>query len=110
MPGEERRDTLSTTGGCAVNTRNSALIPSVNSADDSASRRDWCMSARPTAVACNSSTSSSLAGKPALVILDTIKGKGVSFAENVATYHNGMFDEAKFTQAVKELAAQQESV
>lgn len=49
-------------------------------------------------------------GKPALVILDTVKGKGVSFAENVAAYHNGIFDETKFTQAINELAAQQETV
>ena len=49
-------------------------------------------------------------GRPALVILDTVKGKGVSFAENVATYHNGIFDETKFTQAIQELAAQQETV
>jgi len=49
-------------------------------------------------------------GKPALVILDTIKGKGVSFAENVAAYHNGIFDETKFTQAIKELAEQQEAI
>lgn len=44
-------------------------------------------------------------GKPTLVILDTIKGKGVSFAENVATYHNGIFDAARFEQAKAELAA-----
>jgi transketolase len=45
-------------------------------------------------------------GKPTLVILDTIKGKGVSFAENVATYHNGIFDQAKYNQAMAELEAQ----
>jgi len=49
-------------------------------------------------------------GKPTLVILDTIKGKGVSFAENVATYHNGIFDAAKFDAAKQELAAQLENV
>ena len=49
-------------------------------------------------------------GKPALIILDTIKGKGVSFAENTATYHNGMFDEAKFAQAMNELAALKEAI
>ena len=49
-------------------------------------------------------------GKPTLVILDTIKGKGISFAEDVPTYHNGIFDETKFTQAIQELAAQQETV
>lgn len=45
-------------------------------------------------------------GKPALIILDTIKGKGISFAENVATYHNGIFDAAKFAAAKLELEAQ----
>lgn len=62
------------------------------------------------AIAAGIEQANTVKGKPALVILDTIKGKGVSFAENVATYHNGMFDEAKFTQAVQELAAQQETV
>ena len=42
-------------------------------------------------------------GKPTLVILDTIKGKGISFAEDVPTYHNGIFDTAKFDAAKKEL-------
>lgn len=49
-------------------------------------------------------------GQPALIILDTIKGKGVSFAENVATYHNGIFDADKFAAAHQELAAQLETV
>ena len=49
-------------------------------------------------------------GQPALIILDTIKGKGVSFAENVATYHNGIFDADKFAAAKRELAAQLENV
>lgn len=45
-------------------------------------------------------------GKPVLIILDTIKGKGVSFAENTPTYHNGIFDEARYNQAMAELEAQ----
>ncbi len=49
-------------------------------------------------------------GKPTLVILDTIKGKGVSFAENTPTYHNGAFDEAKYAQAKAELEAQKEMI
>jgi transketolase len=48
--------------------------------------------------------------KPTLIILDTIKGKGVSFAENVATYHNGIFDETKYAQAKAELEAQKEMI
>ena len=42
-------------------------------------------------------------GKPSLVILDTIKGKGVSFAEGNAAYHNGILDEAAYNNALKEL-------
>ena len=45
-------------------------------------------------------------GRPTLVILDTVKGKGVSFAENTPAYHNGTFDEARFAQAMAELEAQ----
>jgi transketolase len=44
-------------------------------------------------------------GKPALIILDTIKGKGFSFAEGNAAYHNGILDEATYTKALAELEA-----
>ncbi len=48
----------------------------------------------------------SVKGKPSLIILDTIKGKSFSFAEGSAAYHNGILDDAKFAQAMKELDAQ----
>ena len=44
-------------------------------------------------------------GKPSLIILDTIKGKGISFAEGNAAYHNGILDEAAYDKAIKELDA-----
>ena len=44
-------------------------------------------------------------GKPSVIILDTIKGKGVSFAEGNAAYHNGILDEAAYNKALKELDA-----
>ena len=44
-------------------------------------------------------------GKPSVVILDTVKGKGISFAEGNAAYHNGILDEAAFDKALKELEA-----
>ncbi len=47
-------------------------------------------------------------GKPSLIVLDTIKGKGVSFAENTPAYHNGIFDAAKFALAKAELEARLE--
>jgi transketolase len=49
-------------------------------------------------------------GKPALIILDTVKGKGFSFAENTAAYHNGILDEKTFTQAMKGLDAQKSAL
>ena len=44
-------------------------------------------------------------GKPSLIILDTIKGKGLSFAEGNVAYHNGVLDEAAYNKALKELDA-----
>ena len=44
-------------------------------------------------------------GKPSVIILDTVKGKGVSFAEGNAAYHNGILDEAAYNKALKELDA-----
>jgi transketolase len=44
-------------------------------------------------------------GKPSVIILDTVKGKGISFAEGNAAYHNGILDEAAFDKALKELDA-----
>jgi transketolase len=42
-------------------------------------------------------------GKPTIIILDTVKGKGFSFAENNAAFHNGILDQATYEQALKEL-------
>ena len=44
-------------------------------------------------------------GRPSVIILDTVKGKGVSFAEGNAAYHNGILDEAAYSRALKELNA-----
>jgi transketolase len=44
-------------------------------------------------------------GKPALIILDTVKGRGFSFAEGKAAYHNGALDEASYRKALEELDA-----
>lgn len=42
-------------------------------------------------------------GKPSAVIAHTIKGKGVSFMENVASWHHGVMTEEQYKQAVKEI-------
>ena len=43
-------------------------------------------------------------GQPTVIIANTTKGKGVSFAENVVGYHNGMLTEETYEQALRELA------
>lgn len=44
-------------------------------------------------------------GKPTCVIANTIKGKGVSFMENVAKWHHSVPGEAELKQALAELGA-----
>lgn len=41
--------------------------------------------------------------KPTLVLAHTVKGKGVSFMENVASWHHGVMSEEQYEQAIKEL-------
>ena len=43
-------------------------------------------------------------GIPTVIVANTIKGKGVSFAENVAGYHNGTLTEDTYRQALAELS------
>lgn len=45
------------------------------------------------------------AGKPTCVIANTVKGRGVSFMENVAKWHHGVPSEAELKQAIGELNA-----
>jgi len=42
--------------------------------------------------------------RPTVIIAHTIKGKGLSFAENVISYHNGMLTEETYHQALSELS------
>lgn len=44
-------------------------------------------------------------GKPTVIIAETVKGKGVSFAENVVGFHNGAMTKEQYTQACAELDA-----
>jgi transketolase len=41
--------------------------------------------------------------RPSIIILDTVKGKGISFAEGNAAYHNGIFTEETYAKALEEL-------
>jgi transketolase len=44
-------------------------------------------------------------GKPTFIIANTVKGKGVSFMENVPKWHHGVPSEAELKQALSELDA-----
>ncbi len=43
-------------------------------------------------------------GMPTVIVANTVKGKGVSFAENVVSYHNGMLTEETYKKAIEELS------
>ncbi|MCL2035255.1 MAG: transketolase [Oscillospiraceae bacterium] len=47
--------------------------------------------------------------KPKVLIANTIKGKGVSFMENVAAWHHGVPDDNQLAQALAELESQREA-
>jgi Transketolase, N-terminal subunit len=42
-------------------------------------------------------------GQPTVIVANTVKGKGVSFAENVVSYHNGALTNETYRQALAEL-------
>ncbi len=42
-------------------------------------------------------------GRPTLIVAHTVKGKGVSFAENVVSFHNGAMTQAQYDLAISEL-------
>ncbi len=43
-------------------------------------------------------------GKPTVIIANTIKGKGISFAENNAAFHNGSMTAEQCEIAIGDLA------
>ncbi len=45
-----------------------------------------------------------IAGVPCVIVANTVKGKGLSFAENVVGYHNGMLTEETYQKALDELS------
>lgn len=42
--------------------------------------------------------------KPTVIIAHTVKGKGISFAENVVSFHNGILTEENYQKALEELS------
>lgn len=48
-------------------------------------------------------------GKPHMIICDTVKGKGISFAENKVEWHSHAINDDEYAQALAELAAAEAS-
>lgn len=48
-------------------------------------------------------TARNVKGKPSVIIAKTIKGKGISFAENTSSYHNNEVSEELYNQAIREI-------
>ncbi|MGD9633598.1 MAG: transketolase [Pirellulales bacterium] len=51
----------------------------------------------------NALTRKSVSGQPVCVIANTVKGRGVSFMENVVKWHHGVPSDVEYAQAVAEL-------
>lgn len=49
-------------------------------------------------------------GKPNLIIANTVKGRGVSFMENVVSWHHGVPSDEQYTQAIRELDQAEEEL
>jgi transketolase len=50
-------------------------------------------------------TTPPVAGQPLFIIANTVKGKGVSFMENVGKWHHGVPNVTELAQAIAELDA-----
>ena len=42
-------------------------------------------------------------GRPTVIIAETVKGKGISFAENTSAFHNASLTQAQYEQALREI-------
>ena len=49
-------------------------------------------------------------GRPSVIVADTVKGKGISFAENNAAFHNGLLTEDQYRQAMAEFQIQRAEI
>ncbi|HHT43510.1 MAG TPA: transketolase [Firmicutes bacterium] len=52
-------------------------------------------------------TADQVQGKPVMIIANTVKGKGIPFAEGVASFHNGTMTQEQFARACQLLEAEE---
>jgi transketolase len=55
-------------------------------------------------------TAKATRGRPTVIVAETVKGKGFSFAENNPAFHNGALTEEQHRQALSELAARRAEI
>ena len=55
-------------------------------------------------------TSKPQVGKPTMIIANTVKGRGVSFMENVVSWHHGVPSDEQYELAQSELAAAEQAL
>ena len=57
------------------------------------------------AIAAALDEAETIKGRPTAIIANTVKGKGISFAENNVAFHNGAMTQAQYDLALKEVEA-----
>ena len=57
------------------------------------------------AIAAALDEAEAIKGRPTAIIANTVKGKGISFAENNVAFHNGAMTQAQYDQALREVEA-----
>ncbi|HUX13993.1 MAG TPA: transketolase [Spirochaetia bacterium] len=57
----------------------------------------------PTEILSALDSAEKVKGKPSLIIANTVKGKGVSFAENTAAFHNGILTKELYEKALSDV-------
>ena len=60
----------------------------------------------PEAIVAALETAKTVTGKPSAIVMKTVKGKGVSFMENLASWHGVAPNDEQYEQAMQELKAQ----
>ena len=51
-----------------------------------------------------------MSGRPVAIVANTVKGKGVSFMENVPKWHSSGLTDAEYETAMRDLSAREEEI
>ena len=51
-----------------------------------------------------------VSGRPVAIVANTVKGKGISFMENVPKWHSSGLTDAEYETAMRDLSAREEEI